>query len=72
MKKPLIITAACLVLLCAAAYGGYHFGFTRGAQSPQAPATGLKAGDIDPQTGKKILYWHDPMVPGQRFDKPGK
>jgi Cu(I)/Ag(I) efflux system membrane fusion protein len=22
--------------------------------------------------GKKILYWHDPMVPGQRFDKPGK
>ena len=22
--------------------------------------------------GKKVLYWHDPMVPGQRFDKPGK
>lgn len=21
---------------------------------------------------KKILYWHDPMVPGQRFDQPGK
>ncbi|MDP9123174.1 MAG: efflux RND transporter periplasmic adaptor subunit [Pseudomonadota bacterium] len=21
---------------------------------------------------KKVLYWHDPMVPGQRFDKPGK
>ena len=21
---------------------------------------------------KKPLYWHDPMVPGQRFDKPGK
>jgi Cu(I)/Ag(I) efflux system membrane fusion protein len=21
---------------------------------------------------KKILYWHDPMVPGQKFDKPGK
>ena len=19
-----------------------------------------------------MLYWHDPMVPGQRFDKPGK
>jgi len=25
-----------------------------------------------PQPGKKILYWHDPMVPQQRFDKPGK
>ena len=23
-------------------------------------------------SAKKILYWHDPMVPGQRFDKPGK
>jgi Cu(I)/Ag(I) efflux system membrane fusion protein len=22
--------------------------------------------------GKRVLYWHDPMVPGQRFDKPGK
>ena len=22
--------------------------------------------------GRKVLYWHDPMVPGPRFDKPGK
>lgn len=21
---------------------------------------------------RKVLYWYDPMVPGQRFDKPGK
>ncbi len=21
---------------------------------------------------RKVLYWHDPMVPNQRFDKPGK
>ena len=21
---------------------------------------------------RKVLYWHDPMVPGARFDKPGK
>ncbi|HMC16688.1 MAG TPA: efflux RND transporter periplasmic adaptor subunit [Albitalea sp.] len=33
---------------------------------------GLKAGDIDPMTGKKILYYHDPMVPASRFDKPAK
>ena len=33
---------------------------------------GLKAGDVDPLTGKKILYYHDPMVPGKKFDKPGK
>jgi membrane fusion protein, copper/silver efflux system len=32
----------------------------------------LKSGDIDPSNGRKILYWHDPMAPGQKFDKPGK
>ena len=33
---------------------------------------GLKAGDIDPANGKKILYYYDPMVPGNKFDKPAK
>ena len=23
-------------------------------------------------TERKVLYWYDPMVPGQKFDKPGK
>src|SRR5438046_9462013 len=31
-----------------------------------------KPGDLDPTPGKRVLYWHDPMVPGQKFDKPGK
>lgn len=35
-------------------------------------AAGLKAGDTDPATGRRILYYHDPMVPGNRFDKPGR
>src|SRR5258708_31001119 len=48
-------------LLGAAAYGLYRFGMSRGMQLAEAPAS-----------GKKILYWYDPMVPGQRFDKPGK
>jgi Cu(I)/Ag(I) efflux system membrane fusion protein len=29
---------------------------------------GIKAGDVDPATGKPILYYHDPMVPGNKFD----
>ncbi len=33
---------------------------------------GLKAGDVDPATGRKVLYYHDPMVPGNKFDKPAK
>ncbi|RZU00896.1 efflux RND transporter periplasmic adaptor subunit [Rivibacter subsaxonicus] len=35
-------------------------------------SAGLKAGDVDPNTGKKILYYHDPMVPGNKFDQPAK
>jgi membrane fusion protein, copper/silver efflux system len=35
-------------------------------------AAGLKAGDVDPATGRKILYYHDPMVPANKFDKPAK
>ena len=35
-------------------------------------AAGIKAGEVDPATGKKILYYHDPMVPGKKFDKPAK
>ena len=34
--------------------------------------TGIKAGDLDPANGGKVLYYHDPMVPGNKFDKPGK
>ncbi len=35
-------------------------------------ANGLKAGEVDPATGKRILYYHDPMVPGKKFDRPAK
>jgi Cu(I)/Ag(I) efflux system membrane fusion protein len=34
--------------------------------------SGLKAGDIDPLTGRRILNYHDPMVPGKHFDAPAK
>lgn len=30
------------------------------------------AADTTQEAGRKVLYWYDPMVPGQRFDKPGK
>ena len=33
---------------------------------------GVKAGDMDPATGREVLYYHDPMVPGKRFDAPAK
>ena len=62
-KLPLILLG--VALLGAAGYGAYRLGMSRGAQMASAPAQNEKA-------GRRILYWHDPMVPGQKFDKPGK
>jgi len=64
----------------AGGYALYHVGVKQGMSISDAnAATGgsavgaaMKAGNVDPSTGKKVLYWHDPMVPGQKFDKPGK
>lgn len=76
MKKHVIAVAVAVMVAGSALYGAYQVGLTHGAKSVEhsaAPASvSLKAGDVDPKTGKKILYWHDPMVPAQRFDKPGK
>src|SRR5713101_4456605 len=48
-------------------------GVTSDAVAAALGATGAKkAGDVDSATGKKVLYWHDRMVPGQKFDRPGK
>ena len=33
---------------------------------------GLRAGQVDPVTGREILYYHDPMAPGRRFDAPAR
>jgi membrane fusion protein, copper/silver efflux system len=66
MNRKIVIVAVGVALVLVGAYGAYRFGLNRGGQ--QAQHNDL----IDPATGKRILYWHDPMVPGQRFEKPGK
>jgi Cu(I)/Ag(I) efflux system membrane fusion protein len=79
--KALLLTLILAGLGTVGGYGLYRLGVnhamqtasTAGPISSAPPSAGaLKAGDIDPSTGKKVLYWHDPMVPGQKFDKPGK
>jgi membrane fusion protein, copper/silver efflux system len=35
-------------------------------------ANNIKAGDVDPLVGRKVLYYQDPMAPGTKFDRPGK
>lgn len=69
----LMLTPLALALIGAGLYGAYRYGQHSGM--PAAAPAAAKAGDAKPATaedGRKVLYWHDPMVPGQRFDKPGK
>ena len=63
--RTLILALAVAGIAGAGAYGAYRVGMDRGMKISSPPSA---AG----ATGKKILYWHDPMVPGQKFDKPGK
>jgi Cu(I)/Ag(I) efflux system membrane fusion protein len=56
------LIAAAVAILIVGVAGGYWFAQQRMESSPTMGA----AGD------RQILYWHDPMVPSARFDKPGK
>jgi Cu(I)/Ag(I) efflux system membrane fusion protein len=44
-------------------------GNASGRSVSMAPSTATSAASGGE---RKVLYWHDPMVPGPRFDKPGK
>lgn len=69
MKRQIIVFALLASGLAGGLiYGGYRLGMSRNMPT----ASTVVADNIDPATGKQILYWHDPMVPGQKFDKPGK
>lgn len=71
----LALVAACVI--GAGGYGLYRFGIKQGMATQAAAAAPGAGAQADrpvagPSTGRKVLYWHDPMVPGQKFDKPGK
>jgi Cu(I)/Ag(I) efflux system membrane fusion protein len=74
-NKTLILALVAAGLLVAGGYGLYRMGMSRGmASAASAPSgtVGQGGAGTDPAMGKKVLYWHDPMVPGQKFDRPGK
>jgi Cu(I)/Ag(I) efflux system membrane fusion protein len=59
-RLPWVLAASVLILAAGAAAG--YWAASRSAQSRAAGA------DVE----RKVLYWHDPMVPNVRFDKPGQ
>lgn len=60
-KRAALWGAGVLAIVAAASGGGYWLG-QRGSTAETASA----------QRARKVLYWYDPMIPNQHFDKPGK
>ncbi len=63
-RRALILTAVAIALLAAGL--GYWFGQRGMPNKAEAGEMPAPAADAAP------LYWFDPMVPDQHFDKPGK
>ena len=65
--KSILVLISITVALSAAGIGAYRLGLQRGAQQAAISNTSTAK-----PAEKKILYWHDPMSPTAKFDKPGK
>jgi Cu(I)/Ag(I) efflux system membrane fusion protein len=63
VKSKLVLAAAAILLV--GALLGYWFAERSSSVESESAAT--SAGGE-----RKVLYWHDPMVPTARFDEPGK
>lgn len=62
--KPLFFFIPAFVLVAFAA--GYFLGEVNTDRRARVPD------DAHSSAERKVLYWYDPMMPAQRFDKPGK
>ena len=69
MNRIQMTTVAAVVSIALASFAFYAGRKT--APHPTAPSAAA-AGPGGSMSELKVLYWHDPMVPGPRFDKPGK
>jgi Cu(I)/Ag(I) efflux system membrane fusion protein len=67
MNKPLLALGGA-VLVAAGLAGGYWLALHRMADHDHAATPAPAAATAE----RKPLYWHDPMYPQQKFDKPGK
>jgi Cu(I)/Ag(I) efflux system membrane fusion protein len=67
-SKTITSIFAAVILLGVGAGSGYWWAHHTAPSVSSMVRPQNTAGDGE----RKILYWHDQMVPGQRFDKPGK
>lgn len=67
MNRKILIGAGAVIVVLAGVGAGYWLAMHRMmSPAPSADAAAAQA------AGRKPLYWHDPMYPQQKFDKPGK
>ncbi|HEY9106283.1 MAG TPA: efflux RND transporter periplasmic adaptor subunit [Roseateles sp.] len=67
-KKFPLVAAALIVLGAAVGYGIAQWRTASAAAAADSEASQASASPAE----RKVLYWYDPMVPQQKFDKPGK
>ena len=66
MSKQQLAVASIAISIILAAGGGYMVGHSASRSSKNSPM------ENNPPQERKALYWYDPMMPNQHFDKPGK
>ena len=71
-KEKILLALIVIIVLSAGGYGVYLIGIQQGMSisADAIKSTDGQAQDLQPKSGRKILYYHDPMVPGHKFDKP--
>ena len=60
-EQPMLIAALALLLALLSGLGGYMLATGSGTEGTQAESS-----------GRRILYWYDPMLPNERYPGPGK
>ena len=72
--SPIKMLAGATALLTLGIVGGYwwaHSTMISGQSAGPASASPMANPPLDAQGNGKPLYWYDPMIPTQHFDKPG-
>jgi Cu(I)/Ag(I) efflux system membrane fusion protein len=73
MKNPsLVLSLVAFAVISVVGYGSYRVGLRQHMEKSSVATPAGTGTAVEPATGRAVLYWQDPMTPGQRFDKPGK
>lgn len=70
MKKSILWAVIGLIALALLGIGAWSFRHTM--HPTENIATPDQDAIVQDGSGKEVLYWYDPMVPDQKFEKPGK